>query len=146
MKRIETSTEIAAPPDRVWKELTDFGALHRWNPLIRSVKGRLRPGARLKVRIATPNDRDMVLRPRVLAVEPERELRWKERLWLPFLFDGERWFRLERTDRNTTRFHHGERLSGILAALMGESGAGTLRKGLQGMNNALKHRAEARRA
>lgn len=34
MSRLERSTTVAAPPDRVWAVLADFGALASWVPLI----------------------------------------------------------------------------------------------------------------
>jgi mxaD protein len=37
-KVVETIT-IAAPPDRVWKAVEDFGGIARWNPALKSSEG-----------------------------------------------------------------------------------------------------------
>lgn len=34
MSRLERSTTVAAPPERVWEVLSDFGAISSWVPLI----------------------------------------------------------------------------------------------------------------
>ncbi|MFQ3665679.1 MAG: SRPBCC domain-containing protein, partial [Sphingomonadaceae bacterium] len=84
----------------------------------------------------------MRFQPTLLVAEPARELRWRGRLVLPGLFDGEHWLRLQ-PDGTSTRLVHGERFSGLLVPLL----AGTLdrtRAGFEAMNAALK--AEAERA
>jgi uncharacterized protein YndB with AHSA1/START domain len=48
MIRIETAVSIAAPPERVWDVLTDFGAFPEWNPLVLRAEGEARAGARLR--------------------------------------------------------------------------------------------------
>src|SRR2546425_3685056 len=95
MKELRTEIEIAAPADRVWVALTDFQSFPRWNPFIRRVDGDLRVGARLTVRIQLPSARSMTFRPRVLKVEPGRELRWRGQLMVPGLFDGEHIFAID---------------------------------------------------
>ena len=139
-QRIETSIEINAPPGRVWSLLTDFAGMPAWNPFIRAISGELKPGARLSVHIAPPGKSGMRFKPTVLAVQPERELRWLGRLLLPRLFDGEHYFRLEPAGAGV-RFVHGERFSGILVGIMGGA-LSTTSGGFEAMNTALKERAE----
>jgi hypothetical protein len=50
-------------------------------------------------------------------VEPERELRWKGRLLLPGLFDGEHAFVLTPLPGGRTRLDHSERFGGLLLPL-----------------------------
>jgi hypothetical protein len=144
-RRIETSIEIAAPAKRVWSILTDFPAMATWNPFIRSVSGALTPGSTLAVHIAPPGKSGMRFKPTVLAVRPERELRWRGRLLLPGIFDGEHYFLLEQIGPDRTRLTHGENFSGILVGTF----AGTLsatQDGFEAMNAALKQRAESEEA
>jgi hypothetical protein len=117
-KLISTVMEITAPPERVWHVLTDFAAYP--------------PGA--KASRFTPT---------VLAAEANRELRWKGKLLVRGLFDGDHSFGLEPTETGT-RFVHAERFSGILAALIGASMFERIQRGFIEMNEAIKHRAEAR--
>ena len=98
MRRLEAVVEIDASPSEVWSVLKDFDHYPDWNPFILSIDGPCEVGARLRVTIAPPGGRPMTLRPLVLAAEPEHELRWLGRLFVPRLFDGEHSFRMEAAD------------------------------------------------
>ena len=140
-RRIETSIEISVPPERVWAFLTDFGAMSSWNPFIKSISGDLVQGGRLSVHVVPPGKSGMWFKPTVLALRPERELRWLGHLLLPGIFDGEHYFLLEPIGDRGTRLTQGERFTGILVGLFG----GTLnatKEGFGAMNTALKQRAE----
>lgn len=141
MKSVSTTTNIAAPPARVWEVLTDFPSHPMWNPFIRSISGPLKVGERLAIQVQPPGGKVMSFRPKVLVAEPERELRWKGRLLVPGLFDGEHVFRLE-PNAHGTRFHHGENFSGLLVALMPASSFEKIKRGFDAMNDALKKRVE----
>ena len=115
-----------------------------WNPFIRSIAGNVQEGERLTVRLEPPGGKGMTIKPTVLAAEPDRELRWKGRLVIPGLFDGEHTFRIEPIDGQRSRFVHGERFTGILVGFV----KGILAKteaGFEQMNAALKQRVEAAR-
>lgn len=140
-RRIETSIDIAAPPERVWSILTDFGRMAEWNPFITALSGPLQPGERLSVRIAPPGKGGMSFRPKVLVVRPGRELRWLGRLLVGGIFDGEHYFLLEPEGAGATRFVQGERFSGVLVGLLGGALQAT-EAGFAAMNRALKARAE----
>lgn len=140
-RRIETSIEIHASPKQVWAVLTDFARMPDWNPFIKSITGGLALGARLSVYIAPPGKSGMRFKPTILAVIPERELRWLGHLLVSGLFDGEHYFLLEPIVEGRTRLTQGEKFSGLLVGLLG----GTLpavEAGFQAMNAALKQRAE----
>lgn len=141
MRVISTAIEIEAPAERVWRLLTDFSSYPRWNPFIRSVSGEARAGARLKVRVRPPGAGDVTFEPTVLAVEPERELRWQRHLWRPGLGDREHVFTIEQLGPNRVRFVQREVMGGLLAPLLAVGGERT-RRGLAAMNRALKERAE----
>jgi hypothetical protein len=137
--------EIDAPPDDVWRVLADTERYGEWNPFVASLRGELREGAKLEVRIAPPGGKAMTFRPTVVAAMPGRELRWLGRLLVPGLFDGEHRFVLEPLAGRRTRFVQGERFSGVLVRLLG----GTLertRLGFEQMNLALAAEVAARRA
>jgi hypothetical protein len=140
-RRIQTQVDIEAPAAQVWALLADFPGMSFWNPFIRGISGRLERGARLAVYIAPPGKPGMRFRPRVLAVRPERELRWRGRLFLPGLFDGEHYFLIEPLAPGRTRFVHGERFTGLLVGFATRALADT-EAGFRSMNAALKRRAE----
>ena len=50
MRELHTEIEIAAPPERVWAVLTDFGSYPEWNPFIRQISGHPAVGSHLDVR------------------------------------------------------------------------------------------------
>jgi hypothetical protein len=142
MHQLETQIEIAAPVERVWSLLIDFPSYPRWNPFIRSIEGTIEVGKPLKVLIQPPGARAMRFRPRVLAVQPNSELRWKGKLLLPGLFDGEHYFKLEAKPGGGLIFHQGETFSGILVPLFRRSLDGATKQGFIAMNQSLKREAE----
>ena len=121
----------------------DFAAYPGWNPFIRSLVGQPNPGSTLQVTIQPVGGRAMTLSPTVLAQVPEREFRWKGRLVLPGIFDGEHCFRLSAVTDGASRLVHEEFFTGLLVpfAMRGRLKAGTL-AGFEAMNQALKARAE----
>ena len=139
---ISTSIDIESPPERVWQVLADLAAHPDWNPFIQSISGQLSPGEKLTVHISPPGGKGMTFKPTVLVARDNQELRWKGRLFLPGLFDGEHFFKLEPI-ANGTRFHHGETFSGILVAVMGAASFEQIERGFSEMNQAIKRRAEA---
>ena len=144
MQHLHSEIEIGAPAQRVWHVLTDFAAYSSWNPFIRAIRGDLSLGARLEVTIHPDGGKAMSFKPKLVALELQKELRWKGRLLLPGVFDGEHYFQLNSTSAGSVRFVQGERFSGLLVPLVlrGSMLAGTLR-GFAAMNQALKARAEA---
>lgn len=147
MKEIRTEIEIGASPQQVWQVLTDFDAFPEWNPFIQRASGDLKEGGRLQVFIKPPGGMGMTIKPRILNVERNGELRWRGQLLIPGIFDGEHYFIVEPLGQSQTRFVHGERFTGVLVPLFGLMGLfrNTLR-GFEEMNRALKERAEGRSA
>ncbi|MEM9850027.1 MAG: SRPBCC domain-containing protein [Bacteroidota bacterium] len=143
MKKIETEIIIHAPKTIVWQILTDFEAYPNWNPFIRSITGQAAVGKKLDVAIQiTGSKKTFKMQPNVLNYAPQQELRWKGKLWLNGLFDGEHYFQLDALSEQTTRFVHGEHFSGLFVPLlMKQIGEGTL-AGFHAMNAALKSAAE----
>jgi hypothetical protein len=139
--RIETSIDIEAPPARVWAVLTNFPAMAKWNPFIRSISGDLTVGGRLSLHVVPPGKSGMRFKPTVITLEPERELRWLGRLVAPGLFDGEHYFLLHPLDATRTRLVHGEKFTGLLVGPLRATLAAT-QAGFEAMNAALKSQAE----
>ncbi len=143
MLTLRTEIQIAAPPERVWNILMDFPRYGQWNPFVRSLQGTPQVGETLRVFIHPPGGRGMQFRPKVLTVEPAHEFRWKGKLLVSGLFDGEHFFLLEQMPDGHVRFTQGELFSGLLVPLMKRSLEGPTRAGFVAMNEALKRRAEA---
>jgi len=143
---VEESVEIVATPAEVWWRLTNFASYPDWNPFIVSIRGDLEVGARLAVTLKPEGMLPVVMRPQLLAVRPERELRWRGSLGLPNLFDGEHAFIIEPLAAHRVRFIQREQLSGLLVpSAMALIGDNTL-AGFRAMNQALRRRCEAMHA
>jgi hypothetical protein len=139
---LRTEIEIAAAPRAIWSILMDFPTYGDWNPFIPALSGEARVGSRLEVLITSPSGREMTIRPKVLAVVPDQELRWLGHFFFRGLFDGEHFFRLTEVRAGHTRFVHGENFSGILLKTMTGLLTDTAR-GFVFMNQALKRRVES---
>lgn len=144
MKKISTEVEINAPKNVVWSELMNHELYGEWNPFIHSVTGSSKVGEELTVSIKQDDKKDMIFKPEVLAHTPEREFRWKGKLFIKGLFDGEHYFILEQVNENKTRFIHAEEFTGIMVAPLLKMIGETTVKGFESMNNALKLRCESR--
>ncbi len=142
MHRVETQIAINASADRVWALLMDFPGHARWNPFITSIAGPRQVGASLNVFLQPPGSRGMRFHPKVLAIEPKRELRWKGKLVLPGLFDGEHYFSIEPNSDTQLVFRQGEAFSGLLVPLFKKSLDGATKQGFVAMNEAMKQEAE----
>ncbi len=142
MKELSAEIEIEAPAGRVWQVLTDFAKFTEWNPFIRQMSGEAKIGARLHVSIGASGTRPMSFSPKILNVEPNRELRWLGRLLIPGLFNGEHSFTIEPLDEKRVRFTQHEKFTGLLVPFMAKSLGRNARRGFEEMNHALKARAE----
>jgi hypothetical protein len=128
----------------VWDVLTDFASYEQWNPFIARVDGKLAEGQRLELLLTLPDGSEHRVRPTVTRVDPEREVRWVGRLWIPGLLEGEHFFQLEALDGDRTRLRHSEDFRGVLVQLLGRTLTQTGRA-FVGMNHALKTRVEEKR-
>lgn len=142
MKELRSEIDIHASDERVWQLLTDFASYPHWNPFIRRVSGEAKTGARLHVYLQPSGARGTTFRPRVLKVEPKRELRWLGHLVIPGLFDGEHIFTIEPLEANRVHFVQRELFTGLLVPLLAHGLDTDTRRGFDDMNHALKVRAE----
>jgi hypothetical protein len=138
---LRTEIEILAPAARVWETLVDFARYAEWNPFIPEISGELRVGSELRMIVAPPGGNEVKIQPTLLVVEPARELRWRGKLLVKALFQGEHFMQLIEVAPGRTRFVHGENFSGILVKLLGRVLTQTAR-GFVFKNQALKRRVE----
>jgi uncharacterized protein YndB with AHSA1/START domain len=141
MIRIETSVSIAAPPERVWDVLTDFGAFPDWNPLVLRAAVEARVGARLRLLIAQPDGSGVRRRlsARIDEWRPGERLGWTGGPWP--IFRGHHWFDLTPQDGGTL-LRHGETMSGLYPWLSRRTIGARFRPGYEAMNEALVRRLE----
>lgn len=141
MRIIETQIDIAASASRVWQILTDFPAYSEWNLFIIKIEGRPEVRTRLRGRICPPGRSPITIKPTVLEVAREWELRWRGRRIVPGFFGGGHSFQI-RTHGQSCRFHQSERFTGIMVRVIGDDVFDAIQRGFEEMNAALKLRAE----
>lgn len=142
MKEIKTIIHIHAPVHIVWDTLMNFKDYSHWNPFIREIEGHAVAGNQISVTMLPPDfDKSMTFSPSVLKNEIQKEFRWKGKLFIKGLFDGEHYFLLEKLPNGSTALEHGESFSGLMVPFL----KSTLKKtelGFQQMNIALKEVCE----
>lgn len=143
MKQIETEIWIHASPEKVWAILTNFKNHPNWNPFIRSIHGDKKIGEKLTVSIQPPGGNSMTFKPIVTSIIENKEFRWKGKLGVQGIFDGEHYFQLIGQENNQTKLIHGEKFSGILVALMSKALDKT-KEGFELMNKSLKIESKKR--
>ena len=141
MKKIETEIIISASPEKVWSVLTDFKKHQDWNPFIKSIKGEKLVGKNITVSIKPPDSKGMTFKPVIIKFVPNQEFRWKGKLGIKGIFDGEHYFVLEKGSDTQTRFIQGEEFSGVLVWIMGNA-LNKTQEGFNLMNEAIKKECE----
>ena len=141
MKNIQTDILINTKITKVWDVLMDFDSYPKWNPFITKISGEPRLGNRLTVSINPPGGKGMTFKPNILTLESNKEFRWKGKLGINGIFDGEHYFILEFLENDKTKFIHGEIFSGLLVPLVGKMLDKT-QKGFQLMNESIKNECE----
>ena len=141
MKNIRTEILINTDITKVWDVLMDFDSYPKWNPFITSISGEPKLGSRLTVSINPPGGKGMTFKPNILTLESNKEFRWKGKLGISGIFDGEHYFILEYLDKDITKFIQGEKFSGLLVPLVGKMLDKT-QTGFQLMNESIKNECE----
>ncbi|MGP3910135.1 SRPBCC family protein [Nonomuraea sp. 10N515B] len=141
MREISTAIDIQASPEQVWSILVDFAGYAAWNPFIKEGSGEAVVGSTLVLRMFPENGRPITFKPKVLAAEPGKVLRWVGHLIVPGLFDGTHEFTLTATPDGGTRLTQSESFKGLLVPFLGKMIEGT-RRNFENLNGALKKRVE----
>lgn len=110
---IESTIEIAAPPQRVWRILCDFKSYPRWNPY-RTIQGEAVLGGKIVLAIGPNPERRRHLKATIHDLRPGETLALRN--GTRPLLDAVESFHLERTARGTLLRHRTE-MSGLLVGL-----------------------------
>jgi hypothetical protein len=139
VKEVRTEIEINAGHEKVWGILIDFEKYEQWNPFITKIVGQAKEDSKIEIHIETPAGKKRKYRPTVTKVNEGRELQWMGKSWV---LNGEHIFRIEQLTQGRTRLIHREVFDGLLTSIFGKSLDTDIKQGLEGMNRALKERAE----
>ena len=140
MTEVSVAVDIPAAPAIVWSVLTDTDAYPQWNTLL-SVGGEFVVGETVAVRLSIPGLPTVPISPEITAVDPERALRWRSRL---FGIEAEHAFLLEPLEDGGTRFVQTEQFSGAMAGPVVGRFERRIRRGFEQMNVGLRRRAVER--
>lgn len=141
-KEIKTEILINASPEKVWAIFSDFNNYPNWNPFIKLLSGEVKVGNKIMVTIEPYNSKPISFKPKVLAFETNKEMRWLGRLLFGGLFDGQHQFELIDNSNGTTTFKQSEIFKGILMPFFSKKKMENTRKGYEAMNQKLKELAE----
>jgi hypothetical protein len=137
---IQTTIDINATLEAVWKELTNFPAYNDWNPMLQNVDTHLQLGASVAFEVLVGRTKRMKLKAKMTQIDAPAELNWTGGSVLAV--KGKHYFSFEKLSDSQVRLHHGEYFKGLLFPLMAKS----LKRAAplyDAMNTALKARLEA---
>jgi len=140
---IETQVLINRSATAVWNILSDFKSYSSWSPTIRSFEGIPSVGKRTRVILQQPGGTSIKMNPIFLKIELNKELRWKGRLGLDGIFDGEHYFILKAISDQQTLLIQGEIFTGILVPFLKKMIHGNTLAGFESFNQAIKEKVEA---
>jgi hypothetical protein len=142
MEMVSAAAWIDASPDAVWAVLADLTRYPEWNPLFPEATGELSAGQRVTLRGAGDGGRRTTIRPRLTAVTPAAELRWKGRPagMPPVLITGEHTLTLKPANGGTLVLERSV-YHGFMVRFSGRW-LDRAEAGLQTLNGALKVRVE----
>lgn len=139
---LKTEIKINASPEKVWSILTDFDNYPNWNPFIKSIHGTKIIGEKLQARIEPPSAKGMNFSPILLAFDANKEFRWKGKLLINGIFDGEHKFLLIENADGSTTLIQSEKFTGVLVPFLRKMINVNTRQGFEAMNIKLKTLAE----
>jgi uncharacterized protein YndB with AHSA1/START domain len=133
---------IDAPPETVFRAITDFGRYAEWNPWIREAAGGTNEGdvVRIAVKLGSRTTR---VRHRILTHRPNVEFRWCDLGWFTALAYGERARHLAPLANGATAYRVELRVTGPAALLVEKMLGRAMADGLRAETEALKRRAES---
>ena len=139
---ITAVTDIAAPPEQVWRELTDFAGYAQWHPALRfvDVPTEILPGTRLRAQVSLGTENDEEYGFTVLHYEAPRRLVWEG--GIPDVLEGRHSFVLEPRDSGT-RYTESEEFTGTAAVETVEPARSQMEEGYASYGRALKKRLES---
>jgi len=138
MKKIESKIVINASAEKVWNTLMDHPSYSKWNPFILKIGGSTQVGEVLQAQLKIKGIKPMDIKPKVIENIANKEFRWKGKLFVKGLFDGEHYFQLTTISPDKVQFTQGEIFTGVLSnTLFKMIGSDTL-AGFEAMNRALK--------
>jgi len=136
-----TEIIINAPAGRVWSVLTNLAGYEKWNPFLIKSEGEIKANTKL-INVMRNGTGTMTFKPVVQRVEPMVYFDWIGHLFLPGIFDGHHYFKIQTISDSRVKLIHGELFSGILSSFIFRKIRNDTRLNFAKMNQALKNEVE----
>lgn len=140
-KSITTEIIIHAPAELVWSVITSLSEYRNWNPFLIRAEGEIRAGAKLRNTMRNGNS-TITFRPIVQQVKRPSYFDWIGHLFIPGIFDGHHYFRIEPLSNDQIKLVHGEHFEGLLSTFIFRKIGNDTRDNFIRMNEAIKIEAE----
>ncbi len=145
MREIRTEIVIAAPPEAVWRVITDIEHWDQWSPIIQASEGQASLGSQLTITMVSEEGKGGKDGPRyqpiITQIDPTKSFRWRAKMIANFVFTNDKSFELERTNQGT-RLIHKELFSGLMVPMFWGKVKANVPAMLDSMNEALRMKVE----
>jgi len=142
----QTTFDVNAPAETVWRVLTTLDRYGEWNPQIPRASGTIEEQGTIHLCLALPGRPAMNLVATIEKVRPARLLTWRGHVVAPWLFEGHRKFEIQSAGDRRVSVRHVENIHGLLAPLFAVFMGGPVERGHHALNQALRTRAESSHA
>lgn len=113
---LKSSVEINDSINKVWDTFCNYEEWGKWNSFIPSVKGDVKKGNVVEIRVVTPGLKAMVFKPKIFNIIEMKKVSWGGGFL--FLYNGIHDFLFERMDNYKTRFIQIEKFEGPMVFFM----------------------------
>ncbi len=139
--RIEHRLGVPAPPEVIWRVISDLEGWSGWNPLYVKAEGALRIGSQLSLTERIEGEH-RVIAPTVVDWVPDTQILWKLSE-MGGLVRRLRYLEIEKLTDEGSIFSNGEDWSGRFARFAGRGRIRLLRRAYEAMGHAVRERAIA---
>ncbi len=114
---LESWVDINTTVDRAWDALVDFESWTQWNPFIPVVRGELKVGNKMMIKVKSPGLKEMNFKPTVFEIESGKKVVWGGRALL-IGYRGIHEFIIEYLHEDLIRFKQIEKFEGPIVLFM----------------------------
>jgi len=137
----QTTFDVDASAESVWRVLTELDRYGEWNPQIPRASGAIEEHGHIHLRLALPGRPAMNLVATIETVRPRQLLTWRGHVVAPWFFEGHRTFEIRSAGDRRVSVTHVEDVHGLLALLFAVFMGGPVERSHHALNHALRARA-----
>jgi len=138
----QTTFDVNASADAVWRVLTNLDQYGEWNPQIPKASGAIQEEGKIALRLALPGMPAMSLVATIEQVRRGELLTWRGHVVAPWFFEGYRKFEIHPAGDHRVTVTHVEDIHGLFGPLFAVFMGRPIETSQHAFNNALRTRAE----